>query len=89
VFDWSCCIRELSSPLQTELAIATNMVVTDTHTVVADTHTVVANTHTVVSDAHTVVTDTHTMVADIHRNILTGLESTSGQNHSVGVTRYL
>jgi hypothetical protein len=52
-------------PIQTELAINTNMILADTHTMVADTHTMVADTHTMVAD-------THTMVADIHRNVLTG-----------------
>ena len=32
--------------------------------------------------------NTHTMVADIHRNVVTGEEGVSGQNRSVGATRY-
>jgi hypothetical protein len=82
-FDWFCwaLIRELSSPLQTELAIDTNMTVTNTNTVVTDTKTMV-------TDAKTIVTDTKTMVEDIHRNLLTEREDASGKNHSVGPTFY-
>ena len=78
----------LSSPFQTELAIDTNMTVVGTHGVVADTHMMVSGTQAVVADAHT-------MIADIHRNVVTGQEGTSGQNHSVGaifdssITKYL
>jgi hypothetical protein len=73
-------------PIQTELAIDTNIVVTDTHVVVSDTRTVVADTHTMVADAHTTLADTRTMVADIHRNMLTEQEGTSGKTHLVGAT---
>ena len=64
------------------------MVVENTHVVVTDTHTAVADTRVAVADTHTVVADTRTMVADIHRSVLTGQETSSGKNHSVGATCY-
>jgi hypothetical protein len=71
-------IRELTRSLQTELAIDTNMRVTNTQTMVADAQALAADTHTTVAD-------TQTMVADMHRKVMTGQEGTSGQNNSVGV----
>jgi hypothetical protein len=86
-------IHELTRSIQTELAIDTNMTVTNTQTMVADarvmvsdTQTTVTDTHITVSDTQIMVADTQTMVADIHRKVLTGRESTSGQNDAVGAT---
>ena len=70
----------LTVHFQTELAINTNMVVSDvrhdvltTRTVVSDVHHDITNIHTVVSDAQTIVADvrhdvanTHTVVSDTH-----------------------
>jgi hypothetical protein len=64
----------LEAPLQTELAIDTNIVVVDTHGLVAD--------------AHMAVTNTETMVADMHRNMFTGQKDASDQNDSVGAICY-
>jgi hypothetical protein len=71
--------------LQTELAVTTHIVVTDTHLKVADTQVVVENTHTTVTKTQIVAEDTHTMVADIHRTVLAG-RGTDSKNLSVGVT---
>jgi hypothetical protein len=68
-------------PIQTELAIDTNIRVADTQTMVADARMTVTNTQTVVAD-------TQTMVADIHRNMLAGQKDDSGRNQSVGATCY-
>jgi hypothetical protein len=87
---------------QTELAIDTHMMVTDTKAVVVntrkivkDTQVVVANTQTMIADAQVVVSntqatvaDTHVLVADIHRKVLTGQGGTSNENHSVCVARF-
>jgi hypothetical protein len=67
----------LAAPFQTELAIDTNMTVTDTKTIATDTNTMVM-------DTKTVVTDTQAML----RNMLTEQEGASGKNHSVGTTVY-
>jgi hypothetical protein len=48
----------------------------------------VADALITVADTQTTVTNTETMVADMHRNMLTGQQGASGQNDSVGVTRY-
>jgi tetratricopeptide (TPR) repeat protein len=76
--------------LQTELAINTNVVVSDTHVavsnthvVVSDTHVAVSSTHVVVSDTHAVVSDAHAMISDLHRNALTRQEGSDGQDRSV------
>jgi hypothetical protein len=55
---------------------------------VVDTRATVVDTKTMVADTRTTVADTKTMVADMHRKMLTGQGGDSGQNHSVGVTRY-
>jgi hypothetical protein len=54
----------LAAPLQTELAIDTNVRVADTQTMVADTRTTITNTQTIVADTQMTVTNTQTMVAD-------------------------
>ena len=59
-------------PLQTELAIDTNIVVADTHVVVVDTQTV--------------VTKIEKKVEDMHRDVLAGRGDPSGQNNSVCAT---
>ena len=70
-YGWLCLAPTNSAArFQTELAIDTNIVVSDTQTAVAD--------------ALTVVTDTRTMVADIHRSVLTVQDDTSSKNRSVG-----
>ena len=62
--------------LQTELAVNTNVVV-------SNIHRGVANTHTVISDVHHDVMNTHAMVADIHHNMLKGPEGANNQHQSV------
>jgi hypothetical protein len=99
---FSTCVRPilpefviLVTSFQTQLALDTHMVVTDTQTTAADTKvmvadakTVVVDTQSMVADAKTVVVDTQSMVADIHRKVvLTGQETTSGQNN-VGAACY-
>jgi hypothetical protein len=76
-------------PFKTELAINTNLVVSDTHVAVSDTHATVSNTHVVVSDTHAVVSDTHAMISDLHRNALTGQEGTDDQHRSVSPASYV
>ena len=83
----SCSARATSAaPLQTELAIDTNILVTDTHAIVTDAHMMVSDTRIAVSDTQTVVTKIEKKVADIHRDVLAGREGASGQNNSVGAT---
>ena len=64
----------LTNRLQTELAINTNVVVSDTHTIVSNVGQGVANTQA--------------MVTDIHR-IVASQEGTDGKNRSVSVTHTL
>ena len=70
----------LTAHFQTELAINTNVVV-------SDVHRGVANTYTVVSDVHQGVVNTHTVVSEIHRVIVQNQEGTDGKNQSVSVAR--
>jgi hypothetical protein len=71
--------------LQTELAVTTHIVVTDTHLKVTDTQVVVEHTHTTVTETKIVAEDTHTMVADIHRTVLAG-RGTDSKHLSVSTT---
>ena len=82
---------------QTELAINTNVVVSDVHRGVMNTHTIVSdvrqsviNTQTLVSDVHQGVSelqrgvaDAHTIVSDIHRTIVQSQERADGKNRLV------
>ena len=70
----------LTARFQTELAINTNVVV-------SDVHRGVANTYTVVSDVHQGVVNTHTVVSEIHRVIVQNQEGTDSKNQSVSVAR--
>jgi len=90
----------LTTHSQTELAINTNIAVSDVHrdvlntqTIVSDVHHDVTNTRTVVSDTHVIVselqhnvTTTQTIVSDIHRTIVESQEGTGGKNQSVSAT---
>ena len=87
-----------SSPtirFQTELSINTHVVVSDirhdvvnTHTIVSDVHQGVVNANTIISDLQYDVTNTHAIVSEIRRNMVTGQEGTSGQNHPVSANLY-
>ena len=70
---------------QTELAISTNIVVSDVRRDVTNTHTVVTGTHIIVSELQRDVSNTQTIVSDIHRSIVEIQEGTDGKNQSVGV----
>jgi len=90
----------LTIHFQTELAINTNVAVSDVHrdvlntqaTVsdirhdVTNTHTVVSNTHVVVSELQRNVTNTQTIVSDIHRTIVEGQEGAGGKNQSISAS---
>ena len=82
-------VRELSIPFQTELAIDTNIRVADTQTMVANTQTAVTNSQMVLTDTKTTVTNIEKTVTDIYRDMSVGQKGGSGQNSSVGETRYL
>ena len=78
---------------QTELAINTNVVVSDVHRGVMNTHTIVSdvrqsviNTQTLVSDVHRGVTNALTIVSEIHHTIVQNQEGSDGKNQSVSVT---
>ena len=87
----------LTAQFQTELAINTNVTVSDvqrdvlnTQTIVSDVrhdvtnaHAVVSNTHVIVSELQRNVTTTQTIVSDIRRTILEGQEGTDSKNRSV------
>jgi hypothetical protein len=64
---------------QTELAINTNVTV-------SDIRRDVAATHTVVSDVRNDVTSTHAIVSDIHRTITENQRGADGNNQSVSLT---
>ena len=62
--------------LQTELAINTNVAVSDirhevvnTRTIVTDVHRDMLNTHTIVSNVHRDFSTTQTIVSDVHRDV--------------------
>ena len=69
----------LTVHFQTELAIDTNLVV-------SDVHQRVVNTHTITKYTHTIAKDTHTIVSDIHRTMVQGQEGTDSKDLSVSVT---
>jgi len=85
---------------QTELALNTNVAVSDVHLDVINTQsivsdvrhdvtnvrTVVSNTHVIVSELQRDVTNTQTIVSDIHRTIVESQEGADGKNRSVGPT---
>ena len=73
----------VNRPLQTELAINTHGVASDTFVVASDTYVVASDTHAVISDTHVMASDTRTMVLDIHRSVVTGQGACNGQQHSV------
>ena len=70
----------LTAHFQTELAMNTQVLVSDVHYGVIDTHAMV-------SDVHHGVVNTHSMVSDIHRNMMKGQEGTNGQLRSVSDIR--
>ena len=79
--------RVLSVDFQTELAINTNVVVSDiyhdvvnTQTVVSDVRQGIVNTHVIVSELQHSVTSTHTIVSDIHRTIAKSQETADVKN---------
>ena len=61
---------------QTELAIDTNVAVSNTNNIVSNTNNIVSNTHNVVSE-------THNIVSDIHRTIIKQQEGYDGPNPPV------
>ena len=78
----------LTDRFQTELAINTNVVVSDTHTIVSNVDHGVTNTQTIVSNIDHGVANTQAIVTDIHR-IVAGQEGTDGKNRSVSATSTL
>jgi len=83
----------LTIHFQTELAINTNVVVSDVHhdvlttqTIVSDVRHDITTTHTVVSNTHVIVSELQRNVSDIHRTMVESQEGTEGKNQSVGVT---
>ena len=70
----------LTVRIQTELAINTNVVV-------SDIHQGVVNTHVTISELQHSVTKTHTIVSDIHRTVVRGQEGAESTSSSVSVAR--
>ena len=70
----------LTVRLQTELALST-------HVVVSDTRHGVVNAQTIISDVHQGVLDTQAIVSDIQRTIVKSQEVADGKSPSVSVTR--
>ena len=62
---------------QTELAITTHVIVSDTQAAVSDVHHEVLNTHTIVSKVDHAVTSNHTMISEIHRTVVKGQDGQS------------
>ena len=84
--------RVLSVYLQAELAINTNIAVSDVHRDIVNTQTIVSgirrgvvNTHVIVSELQRSVTSTHTMVSDIRRTMARCQETTDGKDLPVSV----
>ena len=73
---------KLSIPFQTELVIDTNIRA-------VGTQTMVANTQTIVADTQVTVTNIEKTVAEMHRDMSVGQKDGSGQNSSVGESRFL
>ena len=85
-----------NSAFQTELAISTHLIVSDTSAAVSGTHVVVSDTHAIVSDTRDIVsglghntTSTHTMVSEIHHTMVKGQEGSDGKNLPVSGTHPL
>ena len=86
--------RLLTVHFQTELAINTNVAVSDVHrdvlhtqSIVSDVRHDVTNTHTVASDTHAIVSElqrnvvnTQIIVSDIRRTLVESLEGADGEN---------
>src|SRR5882757_5929665 len=64
-----CTCPLLSARFQTELAINTNLVVTNVHKDVVDIHTAVTDVRHDVRDTHAVVSNTHAAVSNIDRGV--------------------
>ena len=79
---------------QTELAINTHVIVSDTQAAVSDVHHEVVNTHTTVSKLDHTVTSNHTMISEIHRTVVKGQDGQSvsdscSTNHRMATHRRL
>ena len=81
-FVWS----SLTGRSQTELAINTNVVVSDIRHDVTNTQTIVSSVRQGVFELQHNVVNTYTIVSDIHRTMVAGRRGTDGENRSVGVT---
>jgi len=71
---------------QTELAINTNVAISDVRHKVVNTHTVVSNTHVIVSELQRDVASARAIVSDIHRTMVENREGIDGNDLLVGVT---
>ena len=78
-------VRSVASPpalliasFQTELAI-------NTHVVLSDTQNTVVDTHNTVVDTHNTVADTRNIVSDIHRAVMKNQEGSNAGNRPVSV----
>ena len=76
----------LTGRFQTELAINTNVVISDVRRDIANARTIVSDVHQGVSELQHNVINTYTIVSDIHRTMVEGRERTDGEHWWVSVT---
>jgi len=79
----------LTGHSQTELAINTHVIVSNTHAIVSELGQNATSTHVIVSELGQNVTSTHAMVSNIHRTMVRSQEGSDGINPLVSEIRTL